>query len=414
MPVAPFHRWSTVFSAAALVAGAAAPRLAAQVSAGAHAVALLTRADPVPGGAALTEGRLVQTTLHGAASLLDGRLRLNAMLNLEGLTMPGGVLSAGGWGEGFVDRRHPHTYVHELMVSAVDVVRLPRLRWSVSAGRGFAPYGTDDPMSRPAVGFPVNHHWSQVLERAVVIGAVRVGPVTLEGGLFNGDEPEHPSQWPSWKRFGDSWSARVLLAPAPGIEAQVSRARIASPEHRLGAGLEHRLWSASVRADRATGAGRLTMLAEWADADEEGAFRFETVLVEAQLAARPGRAWARIERTTRPEETRLFGEPFRSLRPHHENSNLGITRWNVVSGGVARPAGPAAWPVRFEVLAEASRATVTRITGIFDPVMFYGRNDLWTVSVGVRIGAGAPAHRMGRYGLVAEAPGEPTDHDGHP
>ena len=37
------------------------------------------------------------------------------ILNLEGLTLSRGELDLGEWGEGFVDRRHPHTYLHELM-----------------------------------------------------------------------------------------------------------------------------------------------------------------------------------------------------------------------------------------------------------------------------------------------------------
>ncbi len=404
-----------VVVAAAFLPGAAVTRLEAQLSVGAHSIPLLSRADPTPLGGALTELRLVQTAVYGSAHFQGGRLRLHAMLNLEGVTMPRGALTPGGWGEGFVDRRHPHTYAHELMASLVDPVRLPAgLRWSVSAGKGFAPYGTDDPMNRPAVSYPVDHHWSQVLERAVVIGALRAGALTLEGGLFNGDEPEHPSQWPSWDRFGDSWSVRALFEPVRGIELQLSRARVTSPEHRLGAGLEHRLWSASARADRTTAAGRATALVEWAEADEEGAFRFEAFLAEAQLSARAGRAYARFERTTRPEETRLFGEPFRGIRPHNENGNLGSTRWAVVTAGLARPLGRSAWPVRVEALVEASRARVTRVTGVFDPVTFYGRNDLWMVSVGLRAGAGAPVHRMGRYGLLADEPGGSHDDHGHP
>jgi hypothetical protein len=50
---------------------------------------------------------------------------------------------------------------------------------------------------------------------------------------------------------------------------------------------------------------------------------------------------------------------------------------------------------------EISHASVRTLTGIFDPATFYGRNDLWMVSVGVRIAAGATVHRMGRYGVVA-------------
>ena len=35
---------------------------------------------------------------------------------------PTGELAPGDWGEGFVDRRHPHTYLHELVLSADDLL----------------------------------------------------------------------------------------------------------------------------------------------------------------------------------------------------------------------------------------------------------------------------------------------------
>jgi len=141
--------------------------LLAQLAWGVQATPLLTRADPVPGGGSSAELRVVAPLLYGTASLAGGRIMLHAMLDGEGWTMAGGELATGNWGEGFIDRRHPHTWAHELIATAGG------RHWSVSAGKGFAPFGSDDPMSRPAVVYPVNHHWSQVLERAVAIGAVR-------------------------------------------------------------------------------------------------------------------------------------------------------------------------------------------------------------------------------------------------
>lgn len=374
--------------------------LAAQITAGAQLIPLVTHADPVPGGGKLTELRVVQPLLFAGLEALGGRLRVHAMLDFEGLTMPHGQLATGDFGEGFNDRRHPHTYAHELLVSAVDAVRLPAgVRWSVTAGKGFAPFGTDDPMNRPSLIFPVNHHWSQVLERAVLIGALRYGPVTLEGGLFNGDEPERPGQWPAWDRFGDSRSLRLTMAPARGLELQVSRARTESPEHRGGAGLDHSMWNASARVDRSLGGGSLLALVEWARTDEEGAFQLWSGLAEAQYTAGRHRPFIRIERTERPEDLRVNGNPFRSIRPHSENGNNGITRWVVVTVGYGRRLEAPGWPVRLEGIAEAGRARVTLVTGI--PAVVYGRNDLWLASVGLRIAAGSPVHRMGRYGVAA-------------
>jgi hypothetical protein len=135
---------------------------------GAQAVVALERADPVPGGGSLAEVRVVQPVLHLSAGGL-GPLRLTAVLNLEGATIPEGELALGNWGEGFVDRRHPHTYLHELIVTAGDLLgaRPGTARLSLSAGKGFAPFGTDDPMVRPFLRYPVNHHLAQILERAV-------------------------------------------------------------------------------------------------------------------------------------------------------------------------------------------------------------------------------------------------------
>ena len=148
-----------------------------------------TGADPVPGDRALSEVRVVQPVVMlraGWGSHLSGL----ATLDLEGLTMPQGELAPGDWGEGFMDRRHPHTYAHELLVSGTDLLgrRDGDGQLSVTAGKGFAPFGTDDPMIRPPLRYPVNHHFAQILERAVLIGAGRRGPVTLELGLFNGDD----------------------------------------------------------------------------------------------------------------------------------------------------------------------------------------------------------------------------------
>src|SRR5689334_2844113 len=80
-----------------------------------------TGADPVPGDRYLSELRVVQPVvmLHaGWGPHLAGL----ATLDLEGLTIPQGELAPGDWGEGFMDRRHPHTYSHELLVTGNDLL----------------------------------------------------------------------------------------------------------------------------------------------------------------------------------------------------------------------------------------------------------------------------------------------------
>ena len=199
-------------SAAVIAERAAAQEPPLRVSG--QLIALWTLFDPVPFDSALAELRVVQPVVM--LRVVTGRLRFLATLNLEGATMEGGELGPGTWGEGFMDRRHPHTYAHELLVSGTDLLgrRDGEGQLSVTAGKGFAPFGTDDPMIRPPLRYPVNHHFAQILERAVLIGAGRRGPVTLELGLFNGDEPERPDQWPLIAgRFGDSWSGRLTAVP---------------------------------------------------------------------------------------------------------------------------------------------------------------------------------------------------------
>ena len=358
--------------------------------------------DPVPGGGALGEVRVVQPAIHFEAGAL-GRLRLTGMLNLEGLTIPQGELAPGNWGEGFIDRRHPHTYLHELILTADDLLgpRDGAARLSLSAGKGFAPFGTDDPMVRPFVRFPVNHHLAQILERAVAIAAVRAGPVALEAGLFNGDEPERPGQWPRIGRFGDSWSGRLTGTLKRGVTLQGSHAHVHSPEHRPGAGTDQEKWSLAVRWERPLAGHPVYGLVEWARTSEAGGFFvLRSALAEGAWTSGRHRLQYRFERTERPEEERI--SLFRSLRPHIENSILGITRWTTHTAGyevvALRRRGLDLRPV-----VEVDYARIAKVgAGLFDVAGLYGRNHIWSLTLGIRIAAGAPMHRMGRYGAAEE------------
>jgi len=372
-------------------------------------VPALTRVDPIPGGSSLTELRVVHPVLmlRGAT----GPWRLQITLNGEGVTLANGELAPGVAGEGFMDRRHPHTYVHELMVTGADLLRpvTADIRASISAGKGFVPFGTDDPMSRPPLRFPVNHHLAQILERAVAIASVGAGPVQLEGALFNGDEPERPSQAPNWERFGDSWALRLTAAPLSGLELQGSRAHVHSPEHRAGSGPDQEKWSASARWERRGGYA----LVEWARTTEaNGFFEFTSVLAEGQWRRGPHRVYGRLERTDRAEEERT-ADPFRSVRPHLDDALLGITRWTVATlgYGLRLPLGVLALDA--EPIVEGSAGRVRETTGsLFDPAGFYGRDTFWSVTVAVRIARGLRGHRMGRYGVFPDTPPAAAGH-GH-
>lgn len=367
---------------------------------GAHGLFLYTHADPVAGNRALGEVRLVQPAIMMHAAAFANRLRFRGTLDLEGLTIRNGELTPGVWGEGFLDRRHPHTYAHELMLMGEQLVGR-RVRVSVSLGKGFAPFGTEDPMSRPIIRYPVNHHLAQILERAVVIAGLRAGPVILEGGLFNGDEPAKAGDWPNLSRFGDSWSGRLTLLAFHELELQGSYARVHSPEHRPGAGTDQRKWSAAARWDGKLGGSPLYGLVEWVRTSEaEGFLILHGVLVEGAWSPGRSRLHYRFEHAERPEEERTL-DPFRSVRPHFENSILGITRWTIHTVGYGFQVGRSGASLGATPFVELSYGRMKRSgAGIFDPATFYGKESFVSLSAGVRVNLGMPLHRMGRYGVV--------------
>ncbi|MEP7000599.1 MAG: hypothetical protein ABI969_08965 [bacterium] len=371
----------------------------------AQAIPLLTRADPGAGGVRSTQLALTQLLLMARLGFWQNRGELNAALNGEGLTMPNGELNTGAFGEGFVDRRHPHTYIHELMLSGRGSIGT--LAYSASAGRGFAPFGTDDPMMRPFVKFPINHHLSQILERAALIGAIRLGPAIVEGATFGGDEPTHPSSLPRASRFGDSWSTRATVLPARGTEIQASYARVASPEEPSGAGLDQRKQSVSARAISQDGAQYL--LAEWARTVEHDhttnrdAFAYETSLVEGALRAGAFGVALRLEQSERPEEDRL-ADPFRTPRPSTDLSINGITRWRVASLQLAAPSVTDGVFSGYPFVEIAHLDAATRDSrSLFTPERLYGTSRFWMLTVGVRLRAGDAHPRMGRYAVASVA-----------
>ena len=189
-----------------------------------QAIPLVTRAAPTAGGSVGSQLAVSQALVMARVGFWHERGTIATTLDVEGLTIPNGELDTGAYGEGFVDRRHPHTYVHELMLTGGQ--SNGAVSYSASAGRGFAPFGTDDPMMRPIEKFPVNHHLSQVLERLAAIAALRVGPAIVEAATFGGDEPTQPSSVPRLNRFGDSWSVRATVLPTRAIELQASYARM--------------------------------------------------------------------------------------------------------------------------------------------------------------------------------------------
>jgi hypothetical protein len=368
---------------------------------GAHAVGLFTRVSPAVDGRTLSEAYLTQPTLMAGVSTADDRFSLLATSSLEGLTLERGELGQGTYGEADIDRRHPHTYRHELLGTAR--ADLPAgLTASLSAGRGFAPFGTDDPMMRPFVRFPVNHHLSQVLERLVAIAAVARGPLTIEVGTFSGNEPVGPDDLGSIDRFADSWAARATLRPTAAWEVQASHARVTSPEEPSGHGDDQRKWSISARHDAMAGSMPVYALAEWSrttivnPARDEEVYATGSLLLEAAATRAAWTTAVRLERTDRPEEQR--DGAFRSPWPPTDHFVIGFTRWQVASARLQRDVQLNR--LRIAPYVETSLAHVTARNGFFDPQEFYGSNDLWSLSAGLRLDLGMQHDRMGRYGVA--------------
>lgn len=385
-----------------LLAGGVSPGMAQGVHGHfmAQAIPSMAHANPIPGGGSLSEVRVLQPVAMGDLGVGDA-FRARLTLNLENWTLPDGELAPGNWGEGFMDRRHPHTVVHEAM--AWGVVQGGGVQGSLAGGKGFVPFGTDDPMSRPFVRYPVNHHLAQILERAVLAGGVRGGPFALEASLFNGDEPESPTQWPNWSRFGDSWALRLTVFPLAGLEVQGSYADVASPEHRGGAGLDQGKWSASARLDRQVGTVGVYGMVEWAATDEGDAFRFTSLLGEGAARLGRHRVGYRFERTSRPEEERLYDNLFRSVRPHLDNNIAGITQWTLHTVHYEVRFEPG--PMGVTPYLEATLGSVADLVGgVFSAEAFYGTTAVRSLLAGVRLDLGGPMGRMGRYGVVAQPP----------
>ena len=88
------------------------------------------------------------------------------------------------------------------------------------------------------------------------------------------------------------------------------------------------------------------------------------------------------------------------MRPHLENSILGIGRWTLHTVRVARELTDPALEFRVTPFAEATFGRVAKVGGgIFDPVGLYGRTSVRQLSLGVVVGWGMRHHRMGRYGV---------------
>lgn len=350
------------------------------------------------------------------------RFVLRTTLNFEELTQENGELTYGGWGEGFIDARHPHTLVHEAMLTA-NFWNVGGGALSLSAGKGFAPYGTDDPMGRPALKFPTNHHLSQVLERFTVNGTYLWKGWGIEAGVFGGAEPEDAYDFSNIESFGDSWSARLSrrfgdFGPFAAWELSTSFARIAEEHH--GETETTQLANAAARHAQAYGFGRVYALVEASRSDPERGRGHYSVLGETQLSL--GRGWKhqpylRTEYATRPEYERQGapGTP-EFFRYEHGAHEIGATRWLINTVGYGYETS--SLPLSVRPFVELQHNVVRAERGGIDPRTLYGERSFWSVSAGARIYFGGGAMRMGNYGALdpmaaAMRPGAKAAHGAH-
>ena len=330
------------------------------------------------------------------------RVVLRTTLNFEGMTQPWGELTFGGWGEEFIDKRHPHTLLHEAMLS-LNLYSGADRGASLSAGKGFAPYGTDDPMSRPVVKYPTNHHLSQILERWTLNGVIASRSWSLEAGLFGGAEPTGPYDFSNIESFGDSWSARVTRRVGPSVmatspwEISASYGRVA--ETHDGQTSITTLFNGAVRHELDYAPGRVYALLEASRSNTEHDGSLYSVNVEASLTRGAHKPYARVEMASRPEFARE-GPPDTGdfFRYDHDQEPIGTSEWLIATAGYGLQTTKLPYSIR--PFVETSFHRVRQGRGDIDPANLFGRSSFWTVSAGFRVFLGADGMRMGMYGVL--------------
>ena len=332
----------------------------------------------------------------------QSRVSFRTTLNFEGMTQPDGELTFGGWGEGFIDKRHPHTLLHEAMLS-VNVWARDGGGFSLSAGKGFAPYGTDDPMSRPVLKYPTNHHLSQILERFTLNGVYSSPRWSVEVGVFGGDEPTGPYDFSNAASFANSVSTRVARRfghGAMGIwEWELSGSFGYVVEEHDDEEAITRLFNAALRHEHEHAFGRVYYMAEASLSDPEHHDGFLSLLGEASLFRGAHNPYGRVEYATRPEYERE-GAPGSDdfFRYDHDAEPIGSTTWLIATAGYGFTA--TTLPLSARPFVEASWHRVSEDDGGIDPHDLFGRSSFFTLSAGARLFLGGEPMRMGSYGVL--------------
>ena len=330
----------------------------------------------------------------------SSRFTLRVTPNFEGLALAQGEKTAGAWGEGFIDSRHPHTLLHEMMGS-INFWDIGGGAASISFGRGFAPFGTDDPMSRPVAKYPTNHHLSQILERWTVNGIFAYSGWSVEGGLFGGGEPTGPYDLSNFDSFGDSWSVRAGKRLGLGgltdsaWELTVSLGRVA--EAHGGEKDRRTLLNGAVRHSRMHDFGELYTLVEASRASGGGEAAYRSVLAEGSIRAGRSRPYGRFEAAVRPEFEREAPDGTRAFYRYDHAHNIGRTEWLIgaVGYGHEKPVGG----MLLEPFVEVAYNAVSGLDGV-DAQQLFRDTRFLTATAGVKILLGGRPMRMGSYGVL--------------
>ena len=174
-------------------------------------------------------------------ALGDGDLLLRTMLSFEPFTVGKRgyplLLQSGESldGEPIHDRQHPHDLFMELAA---------RYRRPITDAVGLELYAA--PVGEPAIGppafahrftalanplAPLGHHWEDAthISFGVVTAGVFTRQLKLEASWFNGREPDE-DRYDFDLRTPDSFAARLTVNPTADLSAQISWARLDSPE----------------------------------------------------------------------------------------------------------------------------------------------------------------------------------------
>jgi hypothetical protein len=251
-----------------------------------------------------------------------GTLTLSGMVTVEPLTVgPARYSELFQEGEAYHGRQlTDHQHPHDLLMQAAVAWRWPitdRTAVTIAGGPvGEAALGPVAFMHRASSAenptAPLSHHIfdSTHMTTGVVLGRVDRGPVSVEGSIFRGREPDE-------RRYDvelgalDSWSTRLWLRPASAWTVQASYGFLHEPE-QLEPG-DQRRTNASVSWFRQRGSNysAVTAAAGWTER------RFSTVhatLIEATHHVGATSVYGRFEDLTVETEILLF--PGILHRPH--------------------------------------------------------------------------------------------------